>query len=255
MACQLEVWAEIPPSRRREKIASLARALRGLVDVIDVPEAPLGRPSAHAIAVAHVASVEAGAPAVANVRLLDVNANGLLSLLGAAELLGLAGVVLLQGDPPAYGEPVAQLSTEEAVLLARKTARRLQLGAILSLAKPQPLLAERLSLPLDFLLATRLAKPSQLGGVVQEARRSGKKIIPYIVVAEADEKSEVYKMLEGHQPVYEPSEIPGVMREIACLADGILVSAPTSHKALVEALKAARETRQELLIGKKPITD
>jgi 5,10-methylenetetrahydrofolate reductase len=77
-----EIWVEIPPSRNPSKLTRVARLIRGLVDKIDVPEAPMGQPSAHAVAVAHVLSKEAMVPAIANIRLLDINANALASLLG-----------------------------------------------------------------------------------------------------------------------------------------------------------------------------
>jgi 5,10-methylenetetrahydrofolate reductase len=240
-----EVWVEVPPSRKPEKLVRIARMIRGLVDAVDVPEAPMGRPSAHSIAVAHVVSREAMVPAVANIRLLDVNANALASLLGAALLLRLRGVVLLQGDPPMYGRPVGHLSTEEAVRFAREYAPALKVGVVLSLAKPPEKIAERLKLPVDFYLATRLFKPSQLEGQLQEARLQGRKVIPYIVVAEGDDKRAMYEMLKGHQPVFEPAELPSFIRAISSLVDGVLVSAPTSHKTLVEALKAANEARRE----------
>ncbi|BEP18391.1 methylenetetrahydrofolate reductase [Pyrofollis japonicus] len=250
----LEVWAEIAPSKNPAKIVSVARSIQGLADVVNVPEAPLGKPSAHAIAVAYLAAREAYAEAVANVRLLDINANALLSLAGAAKLLGLRGLVLLRGDPPKYGRPVNELTTEAAAKLLRGKNIDLEIGAILSLAKPPEMLAVRLSQPIDVFLATRLWKPSQLGGVVQEARlRQGKKIIPYIVVAEADNRKLLYKMLEGHQPVYEPEDVPKLLAEISKLVDGILVSAPLSEKTLREALRAAKEAREELIIGKKTL--
>lgn len=243
-----EVWAEVEPSRSRARVLSVARSVRGLVDVVNVPEAPLGKPSAHAVAVAYVAGREAFAESVANLRLLDVNANALISLVGAAELLGLRGVVLLRGDPPRHGRPVRELSTEEAARLLKRRGVGVQVGAILSLAKPPEEQAKRLSQPIDLFLATRLWNPRQLEGPVQEARRRGKKVIPYIVVAEADNKKLLYEMLQGHQPVYEPADVPCVAKSLIGLVDGVLVSAPLSKKTLVEALKALREAREEGVI-------
>lgn len=252
----MEIWAEVAPSKNPAKVVSVARSIRGLPDVVNVPEAPLGKPSAHAIAVSYLVAQEAMAQGVANIRLLDINANALLSLVGAAQLLGLRGVVLLQGDPPRYGRPVAELGTEEATRLVKAKGLRLEIGAILSLAKPVEEQAKRLSQPIDFFLATRLWTPRQLGGAIQEARRlQGKKIIPYVVVAEADNRKLLYDMLQGHQPVYEPEDMPRVLKELTGLVDGILVSSPLSEKTLREALKAAREAKEELVIGKQATID
>ncbi len=252
----MEIWAEVSPSKNPAKVVAVARSIRGLPDVVNVPEAPLGKPSAHAIAVSYLVAREAVAHGVANIRLLDINANALLSLVGAAQLLGLRGVVLLQGDPPKYGRPVAELSTEAAVKLVKSKGLRVELGAILSLAKPVEEQAKRLAQPMDFFLATRLWSPRQLGGVVQEARRRwGKRIIPYIVVAEADNRKLLYETLRGHQPVYEPEDLPRVMKELVGLVDGVLVSSPLSEKTLREALKAAKEAKEELVIGKQAAMD
>ncbi len=238
----MEVWAELAPSKSRGKLVERASRLRGLVDCFNVPEAPLGRPKAHAIAVAHVVSEATGVPVVANLRLLDVNANGLVSLANAARLLGLRGLVLLRGDPPAYGRPVKDVGTEEAVRLLAGMKLGLQLGVILSLAYPPEAIASRLSLPLDFVLVTRMWKPEQLmAEPIQAARGRGVRVIPYIVVAEADQAREVYEMLKGHQPVYEPEEAGDVASSLVGVADGVLVSSPLSEKALVEAVRSVRE--------------
>ncbi len=242
---KLEVWAEIKPSPNRGKIVETARAIKDFVDYIDVPEAPMGIPKAHSIAVAAVIRYEVGVKCIANIRLLDINTNGLISLAGAALLLGLEGIVLLRGDPPAYGKPVMDIGTEDAIRILKSNRRlkELRIGAILSLARDYH---KRLEIPADFFLVTRLWKPSQLENeAIRSFRLKGGKIIPYIVVAEKDEKKHLYLLLKGHQPVFEPAEAAEFTRKLVGLVDGVLVSAPLSSKTLVEAVKAVRDLNRQ----------
>ncbi|WP_052287747.1 hypothetical protein [Hyperthermus butylicus] len=239
----MELWAEVSPSRSRKKLSQLAGRLHGLADYIDVPDSPMGIPVAHALGVAGFLALR-GLRVVANIRLADINANALLSLAGAARLLGVQGLVLLQGDPPVYGKHVGQVSTEYGVKLLRgwEGAEGLRLGVILSLARGDEELASRLSLPVDFVLATRLWEPGQLDRPpIREARRRGIRVIPYVVVAPENRVGELAKLLSGHQPVFTVEEMLDFVLGLRGLVDGVLVSSPLSHSLLVEALRRLRE--------------
>jgi 5,10-methylenetetrahydrofolate reductase len=128
----MEIIAEVTPVRDREKLLKKLEALKPLVDWIDIPEAPGGKPTAHSLAVGALAK-QMGFEPIVHIRLLDVNKTGLKSLLGGVYILDIKHVVLLQGDPPAEGQPVREVSTEEAVEEAKKLG--LKAGALLSLRR------------------------------------------------------------------------------------------------------------------------
>ncbi len=240
----MELWIEVVPSTKKERALERVAKVRHLIDKVFVPEAPLGYPRAHAIAVAHVIQESLEVPSIASVRTVDVNANALVSLLGAAVLLGIEGVVITRGDPPAFGNTVNDVGTEEAIRIARLDHRLklLKLGVVVSLAKGYSKISERLlGLDIDFALLSRVWNRDQLKHeVFSEARRKGIKLITYIVVAKGNEKEKVFKLLEGHQRVFEPSEVETFVKELEGLVDGILITSPLDHMAFVEAVERVR---------------
>ncbi len=235
----MRIIAEVAPTRSRDRLASMMARLRGLVDAVDVPEAPLARPGAHSIAVAHMVEHHFGIDAIAHIRLIDVNWTGFESLLGAALLLGVDEVVVLQGDPPLRGNPVDQISTEEAVRFVKEKSRYsgLRVGAVASLARIDAELEERMGIGADFYLVTRLSVPSQLDRPpIQEARRRGAEVYPYIVVATEKNRDLLARSLNPQ--LFAPVErVPGMVEELQGLADGVLISVPLDFDGLVEALR------------------
>jgi len=236
----VELWIELVPSTRRERILEKVSLVRDLVDAVFIPEAPLGYPRAHSVAVAHVVKELSGLRAFASVRTRDVNANALLSLLGAAVLLDIDGVVVTRGDPPVFGSAVDDIGTEDAVRLARSDRRvqHLRLGAIVSLAKGYAEISERLlGLSIDFVLVTRLWRPEQLmHSVFSSARRRGVRVVPYLVVSSESERSIVFEMLKGHQKVFTIEEVEEFIECLRDLVDGVIVTAPRSFIDAVRAL-------------------
>ena len=235
----MRVIAEVVPTRSGEKLNAVIGRLRGLVDAVDIPEAPLARPGAHSIAVAHMVKYHFGVDAIAHIRLIDVSWTGFESLLGAAILLGVDEIVVLQGDPPLRGEPVGQIPTEEAVKFVKEDPRysRLRVGAVASLAKVDSELEERMSIGADFYLATRLSVPSQLSRVpIQEARKRGARVYPYIVVVTEKNRDLLFRRLNPQ--LFAPVErVPGMVEELEGLADGVLISVPLDFEGLLETLR------------------
>jgi len=239
----MKVLVEVAPRRNREKLVEEVSKLVNYVDAVFVPDAPLGKPSAHAIAVAHVISETLGIEAIPSVRLRDINTNALMNLVGAAKLLGIRSIVLVRGDPPAHGAPVDDIGTEEAVELLKKSRsfREMRLGLVVSMAKGYEMIAERLRLPIDMVLVSRLWRPQDLEhDVFAEARKRGVEVYPYIVVASPRDRDRVYEMLRGHQPVYLPREAVDVVEALRGLCDGVLISSPAGIEASLELLRLIR---------------
>nr|KJR74039.1 MAG: 5,10-methylenetetrahydrofolate reductase [Thermoproteus sp. AZ2] len=162
--------AELPPAKDRDLLMKRIEAIKGLAEEVDVPDSPLGKPSAHAIAVASLA-LQAGLNPIAHIRIRDINLLALKSLLGAAKLLGIRRVVPLMGDPPALGAPVDQLRTEDAVRAAKEEG--LVVGAMLSMRRNY---AERLKIGADFYLILNLRRPEDMEGL------RGVEAYPYLLI-------------------------------------------------------------------------
>jgi len=239
----MKLLVEVAPRRNRERLLEEVSKLANYVDAVFIPDAPLGKPSAHAIAVAHIVSESLGLEAIPSIRLRDVNTNGLLNLVGAAKILGIRSIVLVRGDPPAHGVPVDDIGTEEAIALLRgvRAFQGIRLGLVVSMAKGYEMIGERLRLPINMALVSRLWRPRDLEHeVFAEARKRGIEIYPYIVVASEARRRAVYEMLRGHQPVYLPREAAKVLEELRGLCDGVLVSSPMDPGACLELLRLVR---------------
>lgn len=239
----MELWIEVVPSTKRERVFEKVAQVRELVDAVFVPEAPLGYPRAHAIAVAHLVKEFFGLPALASIRTRDINANALVSLLGAALILGLDGVVVTRGDPPVLGRAVEDIGTEDAIKIARSDRRLkgLKLGVIVSLAKSYARISERLlGMDIDFALVTRLWSPEQVRHeVFEKARKRGIKIVPYVVVSKESDRDRVFKMLRGHQRVFTVEEVEHLVKDLEGFVDGVVITAPASFVDAIQALSRA----------------
>jgi len=238
----MKIFVEVPPTSSRRRLREYAELLKGLVNAVFVPEAPLGYPKALAIVVAHIIGEAVGVPAIASIRTRDVNANALISMLGAAKLLGLYGVLITRGDPPAFGKEVSDIGTEDAIKLVRtnKRLRGLRVGVVVSLAKDLTLIRERLlNLDIDFAFVTRMWSPSQVKNeVFEKARGRGVEIVPYVVVSREEDFGKVFELLRGHQRIWRPQEVPSLVEELKGLVDGVLITSPYRFETVVEVLKS-----------------
>lgn len=218
--------AELPPVKNKEILMKRIRAIRELVEEVDVPDSPLGRPSAHAIAVASLA-LQAGLDPIMHMRIRDINLLALKSLLGAAKLLGIRRVVPLTGDPPALGTSVDQLKTEDAVRAAKEEG--LVVGAMLSMRRNY---AERLRIGADFYLVLNLKRPEDM-----ESLR-GVEAYPYLLIR-TSRNAELMARLG--QPTLSLDEVNRFLDALHSYGvKAVVVSAPGDFEAELAALGAFR---------------
>lgn len=220
----MELIAELPPAKSRDVLIKRIEALRDYVEIVDVPDSPLGRPSAHAVAVSYLAR-ELGLETITHIRVRDLNMLAFLSILGAAELFGLERLVLLTGDEPAVGRPVDHITTEEAVKYAK--GEGFKVGVMLSLRRDY---MKRLALGADFFLALNVGEPRQM-----EALR-GREVYPYLLVR-TTKNSELLAGLR--QPSVELEAVPDFVQSLSSYGvKAVIISAPGDFKAELLALKA-----------------
>jgi 5,10-methylenetetrahydrofolate reductase len=217
----MEIIAEVTPVTDRGRLLKKLETLRPLVDKIDIPEAPGGKPTAHALAVGVLAK-QMGFEPIVHIRLLDVNKTGLKSLLGGAYLLDIREVVVLQGDPPAEGRPVGDVSTEEAVAEAKKMG--LKVGALLSLRRDYKRRIETLGA--DFYLALHFTDVRQLEGLPPV-------VYPYVIVKTNNNSALIERL---RQTAVSPQKALELIRALEGVAPGVVVSVPGDFHTLLSLL-------------------
>jgi 5,10-methylenetetrahydrofolate reductase len=220
----MEIIAEITPSLNKAKLVERLEAVRRYVEKVDIPEAPGGKPTAHSLAVGVLAK-QLGLEPIVHIRLVDLNKTAFKSLLGGAHILDIRYVVVLQGDPPAEGKPVGEITTEEAVAAAKSMG--LKTGALLSLRRDY---AKRLEIGADFYLALHLTEPKQLQGLPPV-------VYPYILVKTSRNAALLEKL---GQTAVTPGDALGLIRQLEGVAPGVVLSAPGDHHALLQLLEKLR---------------
>jgi len=224
----MEIIAEVAPVRDRAKLLKKLEALKPLVDKIDIPEAPGGQPTAHSLAVGALAK-QIGFEPIVHIRLLDVNKTGLKSLLGGVYVLDIKHVVVLQGDPPAEGRPVGEVSTEEAVEEAKKMG--LRAGALLSLRRDYRRRVETLGA--DFYLALHLADVKQLKGLPPV-------VYPYVMVRTSNNSALIERL---RQTAVELHEALALVEALEGVAPGAVISVPGDFETLLRLLRQIKTRR------------
>jgi len=224
----MELIAELTPVVDRTKLLKKLEALKPLVDKVDIPEAPGGKPTAHSLAVGALAK-QTGFEPIVHIRLLDVNKTGLKSLLGGAYVLDIKHVVVLQGDPPAEGRPVGEVSTEEAVEEAKKLG--LKSGALLSLRRDYKRRVE--TIRADFYLALHLTDAKQLEGLPPV-------VYPYVIVRTSSNSALIERL---RQTAVGPQEALTLVKALEGVAPGVVISVPGDFDALVGLLKQIKMRR------------
>ncbi len=224
----MELIAELTPVVDRTKLLKKLEALKPLVDKVDIPEAPGGKPTAHSLAVGALAK-QTGFEPIVHIRLLDVNKTGLKSLLGGAYVLDIKHVVVLQGDPPAEGRPVGEVSTEEAVEEAKKLG--LRAGALLSLRRDYKRRVE--TIRADFYLALHLTDAKQLEGLPPV-------VYPYVIVRTSSNSALIERL---RQTAVGPQEALTLVKALEGVAPGVVISVPGDFDALVGLLKQIKMRR------------
>jgi len=231
----MRIIAEITPTSSYEAFIERLRGVEGLADAIDLPESPMAKPTPNAVAASILAQMLTGLPAIAHIRLLDINWVAYRSIINAAKLGGTWAVVPLQGDPPRDAKPVNEVSTEAAVAEA-KTAG-LRVGVILSVRRDYQ--ARLRNLPADLYLVLNVDNPSILGNdAFREARRRSM-VIPYIVF-ETDRNAKILSSLR--QPRFKPEQAETLVEEFLTYVDSVIISVPGDYDALRNILR--RVTRR-----------
>lgn len=100
------VTAELDPPRGPDPSGTLAgaRALRGLVDAVNVSDSPMANLRMSPIAVAHLIQRDLGLEVIFHLTCRDRNVLGLQAELLGAHALGVRHILCLYGDPPGRGD-------------------------------------------------------------------------------------------------------------------------------------------------------
>ncbi|MEZ0248661.1 MAG: 5,10-methylenetetrahydrofolate reductase [Thermoproteus sp.] len=220
----MKIIAELLPSTSRTVVMRRAKAISDYTNLVDIPDSPGGRPSAHAVAVAYIAK-ESGLDPIAHIRLRDLNLLAYRSILGAAKLFELERVVLLMGDPPEVGQPVDHLNTEAAVVIAREYG--FKVGVLLSMKRNY---AERIKIGADFYLVLNLERPSRLEEL------AGLEAYPYLLIR-TEKNAELISRLR--QPAITLESLRAFMEGLESYAKGVILSAPGDFEAELLALSLA----------------
>ncbi len=221
----MEIIAEITPTPHRDLFLKRLQLLRPLVERVDIPESPGGKPTAHSLAAGALAK-QTGLEPIVHIRLVDLNKTALKSLLGGAKLLDVKHVVLLQGDPPAEGKPVNQITTEEAVAEAKKMG--LTAGALLSLKREY---RQRLQIGADFYLALHFTHPNQLKDLPPS-------VYPYLLV-KTEKNGRLIDRLR--QEAVTPQEALQLAKQLTEVTPAVVLTVPGDFDTLH---KLARELKK-----------
>ncbi|AFZ69031.1 methylenetetrahydrofolate reductase [Deinococcus peraridilitoris] len=100
------VTAELDPPRGPDPTSTLneARALRGLVDAVNVSDSPMANLRMSPIAIAHLIQRDLSLEVIFHLTCRDRNVLGLQAELLGAHALGVRHILCLYGDPPTRGD-------------------------------------------------------------------------------------------------------------------------------------------------------
>ena len=234
----VEVWVELEPTTRREKLERRLEKIKAYkVDALDIPDAPLGTPKASAPLMACYIQTVHKIKVVPHIRLLDINANALLNIVGGLLLCGIDSLVILQGDRPKYGNPVGELNTDDALQIIRsKYSDRVNVGCLVSLRKDVSNIVKRVEKDYDFFLLMRAVGENLEKIKMMRRIRNDAKLIAYVIVCEGEDCKRLKSMLEG-QPIVNVEHIGEHLNSLVEHVDGILVSSPGSIDTIVRVLE------------------
>lgn len=234
----VEVWVELEPTTRKEKLERMLEKLKAYrIDALDIPDAPLGVPRAFAPLIACYVRAAHGVKVVPHIRLLDINTNALLNIVGGLLLCDVDNLVILQGDKPKYGKPVGELSTDDALQVIRsRYSDRVSVGCLVSLRKSVGDIIERVKKDYDFFLLMRAVGKNLEKIRVIRRIRSDAKLIAYMIVCEGEDCIRLKTMLEG-QPIVSVEHVGEHLDTLIENVDGILISSPGSIDTVVRVLE------------------
>lgn len=234
----VEIWVELEPTAKRGKLERrLEKIKTNRVDALDIPDAPLGIPKAFAPLMACYIQAVYGIRVVPHVRLLDINANALLNVVGGLLFCGVNNLIILRGDHPRYGNPVGELNTDDALQIIRsKYSDRVNIGCLVSLRKNTSEIAKRIVKDYDFFLLTRAVGENVEKIKILRRIRADAKLIAYVIVCESENCRRLKSILEG-QPVMSIERIGEHLNSLVEYVDGILLSSPGSIDTIVKVFE------------------
>ncbi len=238
----MELLYEISPVRSREELLARVRALRELVDWVDVPDSPMGRPSQSSPVVSCLIKSLEGVGVIAHVRTVDLSRIALVSTVRSLAVCGVERLVFVRGDVVRGSSVVKDVEPEEAVNLVRELNLGVSPGLTLSLRKDVAEISGRVrGSRADFYLVLNLSRETadKLEEVSRTVRSANARLYPYLVVA----KGEGYEALErllGEGRVLTEKGALEIAADCAHLVDGFLVSSPLDFEGGLSFLKRLR---------------
>lgn len=234
----VEVWVELEPTTRKEKLEKRLEQIKAYrVDALDIPDAPLGIPKAFAPLMACYIQAVYKIKTIPHLRLLDINTNALLNVIGGLLLCGIDSFVILRGDQPKYGNPVRELNTDDALQIIRsKYNNRVNVGCLVSLRKNVNEIIKRVEKDYDFFLLLRAVGENLEKIKILRRVRADAKLIAYIIVCKNEDCKRLKSILEG-QPIVSIEHLHVHLNNLVEYVDGILISSPGSLDTIVKTLE------------------
>ncbi len=239
----MELLYEIVPVKSREELLARVRALKELVDWVDVPDSPMGRPSQFSPVLSCLIKSLEDVRVVAHVRTIDLSRVALISVTKSLALCGVERVVYVRGDVVHGSTIVKDVEPDDAVGLVREQNLRISPGLTLSLRKELAEISRRVSSGADFYLVLNLNEETlgKLEEVSRAVRGAGAKIYPYLVVAGRESYGALESLL-GRGKVLIAERAIEVAANCSHLVDGFLVSSPLDFKGGLNFLSRLRGT-------------
>jgi 5,10-methylenetetrahydrofolate reductase len=237
----VELIYEIEPVYGKEELLNRLGVLKGLVDWVDVPDSPMGRPSQFSPVVSCLIRSLESIDVIAHIRTIDLNSLALRSILKSLALCGVRRVVFVRGDLVPGVTVVKDVEPESAVVMARQCSPNVSPGLTLSLRKEPGAILERMSVRADFYLVLNLNNQTvgKLIDVHREARRLGVKVYPYLVLA-TETNYDILARSLGSGKLLKKDEALHIASACADLVDGFLISSPLDFKEGLSLLSELR---------------
>lgn len=219
----MQLLVELHPKTKLEKVKKEIDEL-SYFDGYDIPDSPLGIPSALPLSVAILAREKFEKKMIViNQRLLDVNELYVSSLSLTAKMFDLK-IAFTKGDKPRVGKEVGYLSSEDAVRIAKQYG--VDSGMMISLRKSRNEIHSRLEFKeANFFLALYFDRIESLRELFNI-----EKIIPYIIIR-TEKNKDILQNLS--QPSIEIEKINDVLNELENIGTkAVLLSSPKDLNAL-----------------------
>ncbi len=236
----MRLIVEVEPTRRLEKLyASMKAVLESNVWMVAVPDAPLGKPKTSALMLASFYE-HAGIPAIAHMRLRDINRLAFEQLVWGAALIGVKRILFLRGDPPPNASDVNDIDSVEASKYVKtivKPRLGLKPGVYLSLRHPKHAVIKRIHAATADFYTLNWFEPlrEEHREVIKEIKGLGAEAYAYLILNPRGAKLE--KGLE-RQPVKPLSELCSLLDVYEKSGiDAVILSAPGHLDKLLAELR------------------